>query len=80
MRLWHRDLIHYLPRQQLIAQWRECYAIASNIANKGTINVELAEEACRRWKLYKHQLKTGKPARVKIQHPFGDFIVGGNVL
>ena len=47
---------------------------------QGMINVELAEEACRRWKLYKHQQKTGKPARVKIQHPFGDFIVGGNVL
>lgn len=44
------------------------------------IYAELAEEACRRWKLYKHQQKTGKPARVKIQHPFGDFIVGGNVL
>ena len=38
MRLWHKDLIPYLPRQQLIAQWRECCAIASNIANKGTPN------------------------------------------
>lgn len=38
MRLWHKDLIPYLPRQQLIAQWRECCAIASNIAKKGTPN------------------------------------------
>lgn len=38
MRLWHKDLIPYLPRQQLIAQWRECCAICSNWANKGTPN------------------------------------------
>ena len=38
MRLWHKDLIPYLPKQQLIAQWRECCAICSNIANKGTPN------------------------------------------
>lgn len=38
MRLWHKDLIDVLPRQQLLAQWRECCAIASNIANKGTPN------------------------------------------
>lgn len=38
MRLWHKDLIPYLPRQQLLAQWRECCAICSNWANKGTPN------------------------------------------
>ena len=38
MRLWHKDLIDVLPRQQLLAQWRECCAIASNIATKGTPN------------------------------------------
>lgn len=38
MRLWHKDLISYLPRQQLIAQWRECCAICSNWANKGSPN------------------------------------------
>ena len=38
MRLWHKDLIPYLPKKQLIAQWRECCAIASNLANKGTPN------------------------------------------
>lgn len=38
MRLWHKDLIPYLPRQQLIAQWRELCAICSNLASKGTPN------------------------------------------
>lgn len=38
MRLWHKDLIHVLPDKQLLGQWRECCAIASNIANKGTPN------------------------------------------
>ena len=38
MRLWHKNLIPYLPRQQLIAQWRECCAIAGNIAKKGKPN------------------------------------------
>lgn len=38
MRLWHKTLIQYLPRQQLIAQWRECCAIARSIAKKGKPN------------------------------------------
>lgn len=38
MRLWHKDLISYLPKNQLIGQWRECCAIAKNIAEKGTPN------------------------------------------
>ncbi len=38
MRLWHKDLIPVLPRQQLLGQWRECCAIAKNIAKKGTPN------------------------------------------
>ena len=28
MRLWHKDFIHILPKQQLLGQWRECCAIA----------------------------------------------------
>lgn len=36
VRLWHKYLIHVLPRQQLLGQWRECCAIARNIAEKGT--------------------------------------------
>lgn len=31
MRLWHIDLIPVLPREQLVAQWRECSAIAGAI-------------------------------------------------
>jgi uncharacterized protein (TIGR02328 family) len=34
MRLWHKDLISVLPRQQLLGQWRECCLIARNIAEK----------------------------------------------
>ena len=38
MRLWHKDLISVLPREQLIAQWRELSAIAGNIKTKRTPN------------------------------------------
>lgn len=38
MRLWHKDLITSLPRQQLIAQWRECCCIAKTIIEKGMPN------------------------------------------
>ena len=30
MRLWHQALIHYLPRQQLLGQYRECCAWRGN--------------------------------------------------
>lgn len=38
MRLWHKDLIKVLPREQLVAQWRECSAIAGSIQKNGTPN------------------------------------------
>ena len=38
MRIWHKDLIPYLPKNQLLAQWRECCCIARNIAVNGTPN------------------------------------------
>ncbi len=38
MRLWHKDLIAVLPRQQLLGQWRECCLIAKNIKEKGNPN------------------------------------------
>ena len=38
MRLWHKDLIKVLPREQLVAQWRELSAIAGNLSTKGTPN------------------------------------------
>lgn len=31
MRLWHKDLLPYLPMQQMISQWRECCAIAARL-------------------------------------------------
>ena len=38
MRLWHKELLSVLPRQQLLGQWRECCAIAKSIAENGTPN------------------------------------------
>lgn len=38
MRLWHKDLINVLPKQQLVAQWRECCCIMKNIADNKTPN------------------------------------------
>ena len=38
MRLWHKNLIVILPRQQLLGQWRECCLIAKNISEKGNPN------------------------------------------
>ena len=38
MRLWHRNLLSVLPREQLVSQWRECSALASNIQKKGSPN------------------------------------------
>jgi len=38
MRLWHKDFIPVLPREQLVAQWRELSAIARSIKTKGTPN------------------------------------------
>ena len=38
MRLWHYKLIPYLPKNQLLGQYRECCAIIKNIADNGTPN------------------------------------------
>ena len=38
MRLWHKDLIPYLPDLQLKGQWRECALIADALAKNGTQN------------------------------------------
>ena len=38
MRLWHTSLIKALPREQLVAQWRELSAIAGAIQKKGAPN------------------------------------------
>lgn len=38
MRLWHISLIPALPREQLVAQWREVSAIVGAIKKNGTPN------------------------------------------
>lgn len=38
MRLWHTSLIPVLPKEHLVAQWRECSAIAGAIQKNGTPN------------------------------------------
>ena len=38
MRIWHWKLIPALPREQLVAAWREPSAIAGNLNTKGTPN------------------------------------------
>ena len=38
MRLWHTQLIEVLPREQLVAQWRELSSIAGAIQKNGTPN------------------------------------------
>lgn len=38
MRLWHVDMIPYLPNLQLTGQWRELCCIGANLANEHTPN------------------------------------------
>lgn len=38
MRIWHKSFISVLPKEQLVAQWRELSAIAGNIIDKGNPN------------------------------------------
>lgn len=44
MRLWHWQLINVLPREQLVAQWREVSSIVGSIQLKGTPNHVLVNE------------------------------------
>ena len=36
MRLWHKDLIPYLPQKQLQGQWKELFQIKGSIEKHGT--------------------------------------------
>ena len=38
MRLWHVDMVPYLPKQQLLGQWRELCCIAGSLATDHTPN------------------------------------------
>lgn len=44
MRLWHKDLVRYLPQQQLVSQWRECLAIKGAIEKNGIPNHRLVNK------------------------------------
>ena len=44
MRLWHKGLVPYLPRQQLVSQWREVCLIANEWAVTNTPNHVLVNE------------------------------------
>lgn len=44
MRLWHKELIPVLPKQQLISQWRECIAIARKILEFGEPHHRLVDK------------------------------------
>lgn len=44
MRCWHKDLIQFLPKKQLVGQWRECCAIMSGMARKGTVTHPLVKK------------------------------------
>ena len=46
VRLWHTDLITVLPKQQLVAAWRELSAIAGAIQKNGTPNHVLVNFVC----------------------------------
>lgn len=38
MRLWDISMLSYLPREQLVSQWRECSSIAGSIQKKQSPN------------------------------------------
>ena len=38
MRLWHKNMIPFLPDMQLKGQWRECVLIAKDLQEKGKPN------------------------------------------
>lgn len=46
MRIWHKDLIQVLPKQQLVGQLRELTLIIKNIQEKGTPNHILVNKVC----------------------------------
>jgi uncharacterized protein (TIGR02328 family) len=46
MRIWSKQLISVLPREQLVSQWRELSAIAGAIQKNGTPNHILVNKVC----------------------------------
>ena len=46
MRLWHYELLPYLPDMQLKGQWRECALVARGWLDNGTPNHLLVNSVC----------------------------------
>ena len=46
MRIWHTDLLPYLPDLQLNGQWRELVSIMRDLKNKGKTNHLLINRVC----------------------------------
>lgn len=91
MRLWHKNLISVLPRQQLLGQWRECCLIAKNISEKGFPNHLLVNKIMdyplnHFWRyglmMYDEMVKRGyKPSFVKFSSYFStEEILGASKL
>ena len=93
MRLWHKDLIPFLPRQQLLGQWRECCLIAKNLAERSTPNhvlVNMVTEFpkdhfytyCKlvQREMYRRGYRLTMQAQRKIWRELWDYIPDGNVF
>lgn len=93
MRLWHKDLIPYLPRQQLLGQWRECCLIAKQIAEKGTPNHVLVNRVldypkdhfytfCKlvQREMYHRKYRMTMQAQMKIWRELWHYIPDGDVF
>ena len=60
MRLWHKDLIKYLPTKQLRGQWRECFLVAKELKEG---NSELVQFTQNLYVKYKQAIKWSHPDR-----------------
>ena len=83
MRLWHKDLIKYLPRKQLVAQWRECVLIAKLLAKDGTPNHilvnKIVDYPCSHFESYGHMVydemkRRGYSVKESTLEKFDDYI------
>lgn len=93
MRLWHYELIRYLPRQQLLGQWRECCLIAKWIAEDGTPNHVLVNRVteypkdhfytyCKlvQQEMYHRKYRMTMAAQLKIWRELWNYVPDGKVF
>lgn len=68
MRLWHQDLIPFLPRQQLLGQHRECAALRGNGWGKkhATVNYVFAYSP---YQLFVYHLLVMEEMQKRGYHP-----------